>query len=51
MNDARGHVLVVDDEKRTCDVICQRGGSGLPVDVALDGDSALRKVAARILTS
>ncbi len=49
MNDARGHVLVVDDEKRTCDVICFNvEARGYSVDVALDGDSALRKVAARI---
>jgi DNA-binding response OmpR family regulator len=49
MSDARGHVLVVDDEKRTCDVICfNLEARGYSVDVAFDGDSALRKVAARI---
>ncbi len=45
----RGHILVVDDEKSTCDVIrFNLEARGYTVDVAFDGDSALRRAASRV---
>jgi two-component system alkaline phosphatase synthesis response regulator PhoP len=43
------HVLVVDDEKATCDVIrFNLEARGYSVDTAMDGDQALRKVVDRV---